>query len=91
VTDKASGDDSVWLRAAEIKGDEFLDKSTYPFNIPTLQHRQMLRFEQSVSFFVGENGSGKSTLIEAIARRCGLHLWAEGKRGGRPHPLFTRA
>ncbi|NLV72433.1 MAG: AAA family ATPase [Actinobacteria bacterium] len=64
----------------ELRGDEFADTSAYPFAISTLQHRQKLTFEQEVSFFVGENGSGKSTLIAALARRCGLHLWAEGKR-----------
>ena len=24
---------------------------------------------------VGENGSGKSTFLEALARRCGIHIW----------------
>lgn len=72
---------SLWLRAVEIRGDEFSDRSTYPFTIGALQGRQSLTFSGSVSFFVGENGSGKSTLIEAIARRCGLHLWHEVKRG----------
>ena len=71
----------VWLRSVEIRGDEFPDRVTYPFNIPTLQSRQRLIFNQGVSFFVGENGSGKSTLIDAIARRCGLHIWTEVKRG----------
>ena len=70
----------VWLRQVEIKGDEFPDREAHPFDIPTLQRRQVLRFNQCVSFFVGENGSGKSTLIEAIARRCGIHIWTESKR-----------
>lgn len=76
--------DGVWLRAVEIRGDEFPDRRTYPFSISTLQRRQSLEFRESVSFFVGENGSGKSTLIQAIARRCGLHLWAEGRRRAAP-------
>ena len=74
----------VWLRAAEIRGDEFPGHETYPFNVAPLQQRQELRFSQSVSFFVGENGSGKSTLIDAIARRCGLHIWAASKRREAP-------
>jgi predicted ATPase len=76
------GSGAVLLQAVEIRGDEFPGRDAYPFNIPALRHRQVLRFEQSVSFFVGENGSGKSTLIDAIARRCGLHLWTEVKRRG---------
>jgi predicted ATPase len=76
--------EGLWLRAVEVKGDEFPDRTIYPFNIGTLQRRQRLTFDQSVSFFVGENGSGKSTLIEAIARRCGLHIWHESKRGVAP-------
>jgi predicted ATPase len=73
--------EGLWLRAIEIRGDEFPDSTTYPFNIGALQRRQQLTFNGSVSFFVGENGSGKSTLLEAIARRCGIHLWHEVKRG----------
>ncbi|MFW6164217.1 MAG: AAA family ATPase, partial [Planctomycetota bacterium] len=29
----------------------------------------------------GENGTGKSTLLEAIARRCRIHIWQGLKRG----------
>ena len=71
---------SVWLKAVQIRGDEFPAVGLYPFNVETLQGRQTLTFNQSVSFMVGENGSGKSTLIEAIARRCGLHMWNQPKR-----------
>jgi predicted ATPase len=82
--------DGLWLKAVEIKGDEFPDGTTYPFDIGALQGRQSLVFDQSVAFFVGENGSGKSTLIEAIARRCGLHLWHETKRGVAPPAAHRR-
>jgi predicted ATPase len=75
---EGSGD--VWLRSVEVRGDQFPKQAAYPFNIPTLRCRQELRFDQCVSFFVGENGSGKSTLITAIAQRCGLHLWEESRR-----------
>lgn len=34
-----------------------------------------IRFRSPVTFFVGENGTGKSTLLEAIARKCGIHIW----------------
>ena len=83
--DSAAAAHGVWLREVEIRGDEFPRRDAYPFDLPLLQSRQVLRFEGGVSFFVGENGSGKSTLIEAIARRCGLHMWAEaGRRRAAP-------
>jgi predicted ATPase len=28
-----------------------------------------------MTFFVGENGTGKSTLLEAVCRKCGIHIW----------------
>lgn len=83
---ETGGEGAVFLRAVEIRGDEFPHPAAYPFDIPALRHRQTLRFEQSVSFLVGENGSGKSTLIDAVARRCGLHLWTDGKRRAGPSP-----
>ncbi len=70
----------IWLEAVRIRGDEFPDRAVYPFNVPAFQQRQELRFTESVAFLVGENGSGKSTLIEAIARRCDFHIWAQPKR-----------
>jgi predicted ATPase len=77
----ASGS-GAWLQEVEIRGDEFPRRDVYPFDLPLLQDRKLLRFRGNVTFFVGENGSGKSTLIQAIARRCGLHMWAEtGRRG----------
>ncbi len=77
MADESSG---IWLRAVEIRGDEFPGADSYPFNVACLRQRKVLNFDRSVSFFVGENGCGKSTLLEAIARRCGLHIWAEPKR-----------
>ena len=86
---------AVWLEGVRIRGDEFPDRGIYPFNVPAFQQRQELRLTENVAFLVGENGSGKSTLIEAIARRCGFHIWAQPKRSrpgrqraaGRRRPL----
>jgi predicted ATPase len=76
--------DGVWLREVEVRGDEFPCCDTYPFDLPLFQSRQVLRFDGRVSFLVGENGSGKSTLIDAIARCCGLYMWADTKRRAAP-------
>jgi predicted ATPase len=32
-------------------------------------------FQSPVTFFQGENGSGKTTLLEAMAYKCGIHIW----------------
>ncbi|MCL5736491.1 MAG: AAA family ATPase [Actinobacteria bacterium] len=71
---------TLCLTRLEIRGDEFKDVTRYPFNIPSLQRRYVLRFSSPVTFLVGENGSGKSTLIQALAQRCGLDLWAQPKQ-----------
>ena len=45
--------------------------------MPHLQQLGTLAFDTPVTFFVGENGSGKSTLLEAVAVRCGIHIWRQ--------------
>ena len=59
----------------------------FPFTIPAISGIDEIRFEQPVTFFVGENGAGKSTLLEAIAVACGLN--PEG--GSRNFRFSTRA
>jgi predicted ATPase len=54
--------------------------NTYPFNIPALRETVELRFKKPIVFFVGENGTGKSTLLEAITRKCGIHIWEKPRR-----------
>jgi predicted ATPase len=80
-----------WLESVEIYGDSYPDPARYPFNIATLQGRQRLCFTSSTSFLVGENGSGKSTLLQAIARRCGVDMWAQPKSRLRPGELSSAA
>jgi predicted ATPase len=67
--------------------DKVPSLSQYPFNIPAIGALDELRFEQPVTFFIGENGSGKSTLLEAIA--VGSRLNPEG--GSRNFNFTTRA
>jgi predicted ATPase len=59
----------------------------YPLTIPAIGQLDELRFEQPVTFFIGENGAGKSTLLEAIAVASGLN--PEG--GSRNFNFTTRA
>lgn len=60
----------IHLRSVHIKSLED-SPSTYPFNLPLIQHLPSINFQAPVTFFVGENGSGKSTLIETIAMAIG--------------------
>jgi len=63
-----------------IHGEDFPTHRFYPFNIPTIGQTAELTFSSPIAFFVGENGSGKSTLLEAIAKRCGIHIWDKPRR-----------
>lgn len=73
-----------YLREIKIKSDESIDRSSYPFNIPTIKDLESLDFHPDVTFFVGENGSGKSTLIEAIAIAMGFNA-----EGGTKSSIFS--
>ncbi len=70
------------LKCVTLDPDRYPVRDTYPFNLAAFQRTQGLRFETPVTLFTGENGTGKSTLLEAIARRCGIHIWqnVEGRR-----------
>ena len=63
-----------------IKGEDFPTRRFYPFNTPSIGATAELTFKSSIAFFVGENGSGKSTLLDAIARKCGIHVWDKPRR-----------
>lgn len=60
----------IHIRSLQTKNLEN-SPSSYPFNLPLIQHFKSITFHSPVTFFVGENGSGKSTLIEAIAAAVG--------------------
>jgi len=63
-----------------IHGQDFPNNRYYPFNIPALQETAELTFRKPVTFFVGENGMGKSTLLDAITRKCDIHIWDKPRR-----------
>ncbi len=58
----------------------------YPFNLAIFRQTKRIELTTPATFFVGENGTGKSTLLKAIARRCGIFLWAETEN---PHVEFN--
>jgi predicted ATPase len=65
----------VHLKEVALLGDRFPTGDYYPFNLDLFRRTPRLVFSSPVSFFVGENGTGKSTLLEAVARKCQIHIW----------------
>jgi predicted ATPase len=57
--------------------EKFPDKNRYPFNVDLFQKTKDIPLRSPVTFFIGENGTGKSTLLEAIAHKCGIHIWRD--------------
>lgn len=63
------------LKQLIIRKDLFPDREQFPFNLCVFDDTTRIRFNRPVTCFIGENGSGKSTVLEALARRCGIHIW----------------
>jgi predicted ATPase len=81
----------MYITRVRIQSEHYPTSRCYPFNVPTLREAPELVFEKPVVFFVGENGSGKSTLLEAVAKRCGIHIWDKPKRHlAHENPFETR-
>jgi predicted ATPase len=68
------------LRQVTFHPERYPTRDHYPFNLSTFEQTPELVFESPVTLLVGENGTGKSTLLEALARRCGIHIWADTSR-----------
>ena len=49
------------------------DNTIYPYNLSIFNSFNTLKFNENVTYIVGENGSGKSTLIEAISIAYGFN------------------
>jgi predicted ATPase len=75
------------LASVTLHPERFPVRDRYPFCLPQLQALGRFAFDAPVTFFAGENGSGKSTLLEAIARRCGIHIWRDDSR---PRASYNR-
>jgi predicted ATPase len=65
------------ISSVTLHPDSYPKTDSYPFNLTLFKNPGSIRFDTAVTLFVGENGSGKSTLIEALARKCGIHIWRE--------------
>lgn len=66
----------IHLLKVSLLVDQYPTDRYYPFNLDVLKRTPGLEFSSSVTFLIGENGTGKSTLLEALARRCGIHIWS---------------
>ncbi len=60
----------IWLNE-DLSKDSYLNDIVF---IKELKLGKRLKFDNSVSFFIGENGTGKSTLLEAIAIQSGFNV-----------------
>lgn len=67
-----------YLQRLFLKDDATLPPGEFPGNLPFIRDLD-LRFDNTVTFFVGENGSGKSTVMEAIASVCSLPITGGGR------------
>jgi predicted ATPase len=74
-----------------IDSDRYPTEEVYPFNVAILRDTPELVLKKPVVFFEGGNGTGKSTLLEAITRKCGIHIWGNPKRHvAHQNPYETR-
>jgi len=81
----------IHLQGVTLHPEDYPTDEHYPFNLPVLRETREVRFDSPVTIFVGDNGSGKSTLLEAMARRCGIHIWETDRRRRCEHNPYERA
>jgi predicted ATPase len=72
--------ETMHLKKISLLSDQYPTRDHYPFNLPLFHETEEIPFHEPVTFFVGENGTGKSTLLEAIAHRCGIHIWRDAEK-----------
>ncbi|HUJ69324.1 MAG TPA: AAA family ATPase [Syntrophorhabdales bacterium] len=68
------------LRSITFHPEEYPSADQYPFNLALLRETRTIVFDSPVSLFCGENGTGKSTVLEAVAQKCGIHIWRDTER-----------
>ena len=70
----------MYIQKASLDVTRYPTRESYPFNLQVFQQPISLPFRTPVTFFIGENGCGKTTLLQALAIRCGIHIWRETER-----------
>lgn len=81
----------MYINRIQIHSERYPSAHLYPFNVPALRGMPELVLDKPIVFFVGENGSGKSSLLEALTRKCGIHIWDKAKRHlAHENPYETR-
>ena len=65
----------IYLKQVDIHSKKFPVLNFYPFNLKIFQNTDIIKFNNAITFFIGENGTGKSTLLKALAYKCGIHIW----------------
>lgn len=66
---------SIHLKSLRLHPERYPVRDRFPFTLDVFQEDIELALDSPVTIFVGENGTGKSTLLEALAHRCGIHIW----------------
>ena len=64
--------DNKIIKGLTINWDK-IEKCSYLRRIPALKNLTELKFNNLITFLVGENGTGKSTLLEGIAIAYGFN------------------
>jgi predicted ATPase len=76
------------LKNAKLHPEKYPLADQYPFNLPVFQNLRIIEFGTPVTLFAGENGTGKSTFLEAITKKCGIHIWKDAERSRPGHSPY---
>lgn len=64
---------NLFVKKIALERDKIDNFDVYPFNINVIKNLDEIRFNEKVTFLIGENGIGKSTFIEALAVNLGMN------------------